>query len=282
MRYYQDIQDAILNGYGRERSFLCHVHGDSNPSASVNSETGLWICYACHAKGKIDLESLELDPYSVKRQVTDALKRLEEVETVYPESWLNLFDAQGPGDYWLSRFSPEVCRRHRLGLMPGGKSATIPLRNWQGQVTGLVTRDLTESGARYRYPRQAKLSERLYGYHMADKDALVLVEGATDVVAYDEVSPGHAMALYGNRLSRTQAKLIGRYSPGIVLVATDQDKAGELAYQSIRQRLYGLCPVVRVVWDEYKDLASIPVEDRADLVEWITETYDLPRKALVG
>ena len=38
------------NGYGN-RSIHCPVHDDRNASASVNTGTGLWTCYACDAGG---------------------------------------------------------------------------------------------------------------------------------------------------------------------------------------------------------------------------------------
>ena len=37
-------------GYG-ERSWKCPVHDESHASASVNTNTGLWTCFACGAGG---------------------------------------------------------------------------------------------------------------------------------------------------------------------------------------------------------------------------------------
>lgn len=36
--------------YG-EKSIFCPVHDDSHKSASVNSDKGVWVCYACHSGG---------------------------------------------------------------------------------------------------------------------------------------------------------------------------------------------------------------------------------------
>lgn len=279
---HASIQDALTNGTGRERQFLCHVHGDTNPSASVNAVTGAWICYACGACGRVDLDDIDLDPYAVRRRITEIAERVEAMTVQYPEGWLNFFDAQGPGDYWLSRFSEEVCREHRLGQTPDGSAATIPLRTSSGEVTGVIRRDLTGKDQKYRYPYQAKLSQRLYNYHRATSDTIILVEGATDSVAADEVLPGHTMSLYGDRLSRAQARLLYRYDPRVVLVATDQDDGGETAHRSVLAQMGSFCVVHRLVWDSYKDLASIPVDDRSELLSWAVSEYGLPNLARVG
>lgn len=278
---YASLEDALLNGSGRERQFLCHVHGESNPSASVNSVTGAWFCYACHAGGWVDLSDVDLDPYSVRRYVNQIMERVASAKTVYPEGWLNFFDASGPGRYWLSRFDESTCHEHRLGHTPDGSWATIPFRGYDGSVMGVIMRSLTGERPKYKYPYDAKLSEQIYNYHRADKEMLVITEGATDAIAVDEVIPGHAMAIYGNRLSNTQAKLLHRYAPRVILVATDQDEGGELAFKTVRQKMAGY-PVIRAEWDTYKDLASIPVEDRSDLLKWAVSEYDLPSLARVG
>ena|SRR5690606_33532643 len=280
--HWNSLQEALLNGTGIERSFLCHVHNDSNPSASVNSITGKWYCYTCHAHGSLDMETAEYDPYSVRKQVEFVKRLLDRSETIYPESWLSTTDSLGPGGYWLTRFSEAICRVHRLGQLPDGSAATIPLRNASGELLGVIKRDLTGDDQKYRYPYGVSLSKYLYNYHRADKDLVVLTEGATDTIAFDEVAPGYAMAMYSNRLSKAQARLLYRYSPTKVVVATDQDKAGDLAYESVARAMDGFAPVVRLEWDTYKDLASIPLEERSDLVRYTISDVGLPNHAKVG
>ena len=279
---YSSIAEALTQGHGRERQFLCHVHGDTNPSASVNALTGAWICYACGAAGRVDLDGVDLDPYAVRRRITEIAERVEAMTVRYPEGWLNFFDATGPGEYWLSRFSEEICREHRLGQTPDGAWATIPLRGSTGEVSGVIMRSLTGARPKYKYPYQAKLSQRLYNYHRVTSDVIILVEGATDVVAADEVLPGHTMALYGDRLSNAQAKLLFRYAPRVVLVATDQDDGGETAMRSVQSKMDSFCTVRRLVWEDYKDLASIPVEERSEMLSWAVGEFLLPDLARVG
>jgi DNA primase len=51
-----EFLEAVFNHYGLdlpqgEKSILCPVHDDSRKSASVNSDKGVWVCYACAAGG---------------------------------------------------------------------------------------------------------------------------------------------------------------------------------------------------------------------------------------
>jgi DNA primase len=51
-----EFLEAVFNHYGLtlpqgEKSILCPVHDESTKSASVNSEKGVWVCYACNASG---------------------------------------------------------------------------------------------------------------------------------------------------------------------------------------------------------------------------------------
>jgi DNA primase len=52
-----EFLEAVFSHYGLElplggeKSILCPVHDDSHKSASVNSDKGVWVCYACNGRG---------------------------------------------------------------------------------------------------------------------------------------------------------------------------------------------------------------------------------------
>jgi putative DNA primase/helicase len=50
---YESEVQGIRWGKGAEGVGLCPFHDDHNPSLSVNSETGLFFCHTCGAKGDI-------------------------------------------------------------------------------------------------------------------------------------------------------------------------------------------------------------------------------------
>lgn len=259
MRAYASIEEAIALGHGTQRVFLCHVHGDTNASARVNALTGGWLCYACGAKGYVDTDKIVVSPDSVVRELQTLDKVINEKPVTYSERWLNLFDAQGPGEYWLSRYNEETCRLYRLGFDPATNAATYPLRDRKGTVLGVVRRSLLDTGPKYLYPYGVDISTLLFDLHRNESDTVILVEGATDAIAVREAG-FEAMAIYGSRLSRRQAELLRAYSPNRIIAAFDQDRAGDSAYEGVREQ-FGVT-VERARWDTYKDLSEAPLPTR--------------------
>jgi 5S rRNA maturation endonuclease (ribonuclease M5) len=199
------------------------------------------------------------------REVDNAVAVLENSRrTIFPESWLTLYDGGGPGDYWLSRFSMETCQHFRLGRDPISAQPTYPLRANNGRVLGVVKRSLSESkedGPKYKYPFGVDVSHLLFGYHEADSDDVMIVEGATDAIAAWEVGEA-PLALYGSRISWHQRKLIYKYAPRTIWVATDQDREGHRLAEDLKM-VFPTIDVRRLRWDGVKDLASIPRDLRA-------------------
>lgn len=261
----------MLYGYGIERSFRCHVHDDHTASASVNSANGLWFCYACGAKGKFDV--MEVPNSNFSRALIRMMERKEKEGRVYPENYLDVYDSMGPGEYWLSRFTEEICRTHRLGQDPDRQFATYPVRDISGNLLGISKRDLTgQDRAKYRYPDGVKMASLLFNYHRSEGDVLMITEGATDAIAAEEAGWSDVVATYSNRISQDQMGWIRRYDPKLVLVAYDQDAAGEQGYGQALNELYrNRIKADRLVWDTYKDLASIPLSERSDMMSAVSE-----------
>lgn len=257
---YNSLSDALTRGKGNERKFRCHVHGDTTASASVNVVKGLWVCYACGAHGKVDDVAIQ---YSDKNLIEDIAYLLAERKGTYSESWLDQFDAV-VHPYWLSRFSEEACRHFRLGYDHDRKQPCYPLRDASGTVLGLVYRNLDPIGPKYRYPTGVKIRELLFNYTPEQRDAVILVEGAMDAVACWEAGFS-AFAIFGSSLSQSQIKLIERVCPRLVLLAFDADRAGEVAALTAANDLgeRGIASK-RVSWEDYKDLAEMPLNIRRD------------------
>lgn len=257
---YISLADALASGTGVERTFSCPVHDDANPSASVNVVKGLWVCYSCGASGKVD-ENYEVPDHIFTKEINRILDDRQRM--VYPESWLKLYNATGPGEYWLSRYSPEACEHFGLGQTPEGDWATYPLRDESGSILGVVRRTLTGDKRKYVYPFGFEISEHLFNYHGCTKDTIVLTEGATDVFAAWEVGYD-AMAVYGVNATPSQVRLIHRYAPTKIILAFDQDRAGNLLAEQWREALGDMYHITRPKWRKYKDLSEIPIAERED------------------
>lgn len=258
------IEEAMLYGCGVERQFVCPVHADTNPSASVNAATGWWVCYGCGAKGRFNSDTLDTD--AVVANIERFLQESDEARE-RSEAFLDQFDTLGPGEYWLSRFSREIAVQHRLGQCYDGTYATIPMRDEVGRLLGIIKRDLTGKLPKYLYPAKVKVSRQLYNYHRCSGDRLILTEGATDAIAAEEVGWPDAMATYRNGLSKYQVEMLIRYAPKEVYVAYDQDDAGNRGYEQIVRVLGRHTDVYRLSWAGYKDLTAIPTHERKNLVK---------------
>lgn len=272
------LSEVLTTGRGVERPFRCQVHDDSNASASVNVLKGVWVCYACGAHGIVDGEA-------AVPSAEDLLKLLAEEEPprIYPESWLDIFDAHGPSPYWEGRYGYQVARRFRCGTHPMTGAPTYPVRNAAGQVTGVVIRQEHEE-PKYKYPYGTRVSETFFGT-LTPARVIILVEGASDVMAVEE--PGlpaswRVLGCYGSGLHYPQARIIAEFSPDVVIAAFDDDKAGNLAIERAHVTLTDIAPVVSHHWSTVggSDPGNVSASDRiASLRTTLSAT---PFKALAN
>lgn len=258
----QTLAEAVAKGYGDERPFLCPVHEDSRPSASVNVLKNVWVCYTCGAHGKVGGEALlgDVDFRSLKRHV---MNRLTE-RRIYPESWLGQYHNEYQlHPYWQSRFTDETIRHFKLGYDVDSGRVTYPLRLPSGEVLGVVRRALDpEDAPKYKYPFGNDIGQLLFNFHEAVPNRpLVLVEGAVDAMALWEAGV-NAVAIYGSRLSGAQVQLITQLEPTHVYCAFDMDKAGWQAARTAIELIKGY-RVERITWNNrFKDPADMAVATR--------------------
>jgi DNA primase len=263
---YRTLQEAISRGQGRERAFRCPVHPDHQASASVNVIKGVWFCYACGAKGTVDGVIDQEDQAFAK----DVVGMLDEQVRIYPENWLDQFLNTVPGNtYWLSRFDRPAIEHFKLGYDWHHQMPCYPMRAQNGTVLGIVYRNTTPIGPKYKYPYGVNKAHLLFNYDSSASNSVVLVEGAVDAIACWEA--GHrAFGIYGAQLHDEQIKLLQRVVRQRVVLAMDNDDAGRLATSKIAVQL-GLIgfEVVRVDWSEVaaKDIAEAPVEIRRTLLD---------------
>ena len=252
-------QDALTKGSGEWRSFTCPTHDDRTPSARINVLTRKWVCMVCGGRG--DIKHYE----PPEHLVLEKIRGLSDTIHSPTESLLDIFDSDGPGDYWLSRFTDRACERFRLGYDSCKEKSVYPLRDAKGTLLGVVYRNFPGEKPKYRYPRGVSTSELLFGYEsIATKTDLVIVEGAPDVISLWEVGIP-AVGAFGARLYPQQIQLINRLEPTKVTVAFDQDEAGNIGgLQAVRDlRMAGLL-AVRARWDKYNDPGDMPADVRHD------------------
>ena len=237
------LEEVLRDGRGVERPFRCHVHEDKNASASVNTLKGVWVCYACGAAGVVD--GIDLVPDA--EQLIQILKG-DQPERIYPEAWLDVFDAYGPSPYWTDRFGESVASEYRCGTHPVTGQPTYPVRNVAGDPIGVVVRQDVQP--KYKYPYGISTSRTFFG-HITPNPVVVLVEGAADVMALAHASiPDNwtVLGCFGAGVHAPQARIIGDLAPFVIITAFDDDDAGRSAMQRAEASLSHIAPCASYPW----------------------------------
>lgn len=259
------LAEALVTGRGIERSFLCPVHDDHNASASVNVAAMVWVCYSCGASGRVDGEATIPDPDQLL-----AILKGDQPPREYPESWLDVFDADGPSPYWAGRYGEEVASYYRCGTHPASGLPTYPIRDEHGRVNGVVVRD-EHASPKYRYPYGSRTSRTFFGL-IHPSPVIVLVEGAGDVMALADL-PHRVLGCYGAGLHAPQVEIIRGLNPLLVVLAFDDDDAGRAAMSRSASYLSEVTHCVSYPWGTLgaKDPGELPVGVAAQgLADFIT------------
>lgn len=209
----------IRSKSGLEWLAVCPFHQDTNPSMSVNIRKGVYICYACGAKGNtktLARHFQEGEPTLQETNIDDvslAVKELaDSMAAVYRPNigikYASRFcDNPSVDAYWngVRKLSREQIKNFALGFDTIENEAIIPVHDKRMNVLGLVKRTIDENKIRegypkYRYPKGMKISQCLFGLPQAEAafgeagfsahttgvdihSVLVICEGAVDAIS---------------------------------------------------------------------------------------------------
>lgn len=251
------MREAYEKGQGTERPFRCEVHDDHQASASLNVLKGVWVCYACGAKGTYGDKKK-----SPSYEDLEAMLEPEISCRVYSSTYLEMFDNELGN--WPTRFTGWARRKFRLGCDPLTGDATFPVRTPGGLLAGVGRRKgVVWNGPRYVYPRRWSASRAMFAATMLRDGVYVLTEGAGDSVAVAEAG-ANALACYGAGVHVPQLELIARFAPKLIVLGFDADQAGSWAADRAEADLRDLAEVVRADWSSAgaKDPAELDIPTR--------------------
>lgn len=191
---------TVSSRSGYEWQCLCPFHSDTSPSFSVNVKKGLFICYACGAKGGMKELS---ERFGVKNTVNETYSSIEEVEEklqaianpvgknkvkIDQSYWTSRYQI---GDQWKEEWAKRLplfitgqrpcnekvhvtrssaASRKNLELFALGydhikHELIIPIFDSSGSAETCVRRRLGKfDGPKYLYSKGFKTSLNLYGY----------------------------------------------------------------------------------------------------------------------
>lgn len=148
----------------------CPFHKDSKPSFAINTENGLWVCYACGAKGNLRtfLQNVGKSDATIEATlapIAEAIKhhknaheikesiryRTDRFLGVYilPEAVLGLFDYMPIGLVNIG-FDQELLKDYGVGYDIHQDRIIFPIRDLYGNLVGVAGR-ATRKGDEPRY-----------------------------------------------------------------------------------------------------------------------------------
>lgn len=216
----------------------CPAHHDSGDSWSINKETGLHLCYACHYKG--DLFGLIMQVTGMSVRQAQGLIDKNGIALLEPEEFEQLLETQPPV---TPRFVPRL-RYAEFGEVSDEMLATRHLDRSSADYYGLRLRDActwilpikTPGNTLLGWQEKGGLTTRtlppgivkgrtLFGaQHLGTDQTVVLVESPLDAVRLRKL--GYlGIASMGAYVSDDQMRLLVQYASNLI-VALDNDPAG--------------------------------------------------------
>ena len=286
---HSDDLTEVLTGLGVEIHRIhndeingrCPVHHkvkgreSSRFSWYLNTESGLWYCFSCGAKGNLSMLVGELtnDPsamWTVQKHLIDSgLRRLTEPEVEAeqrhkPVDWGQYTKfAQYPERMCaVRRIDPDIAKRYGIRWDTDNKATIIPILSPSGELWGWQAK---KTGWVRNYPEGVHKGDTLFGIERAFAPVAILLESPLDVVRFHSVYAGmdySAVASFGANVSDNQVNLLVNRFDGII-VALDNDAAGKMETKRLSNRL----PSMRHGVKYWKYLGSQKAKDLGEMTD---------------
>lgn len=266
----------IRRSDGKEITGRCPVHAkvtgreDRSPSWSMNSSTGLWICFSCGARGTLSMLVSELtgDKDSIltvhKLIIDSTLSRLqtpEELKTYVPVDWVAFGKFQKVPQKMLDlkNLDSEAAWKYGIRWDTSNKCWITPivsplgeLRGWQAKKVGWVR----------NFPEGVKKSETLFGIERFMSSTAILVESPLDVVRFAGMfDKPQCLASFGATVSDEQIRILSDFADRLI-VAMDNDEAGLAASMRLAKRLPNFRKGIK--WFNYSHTSAKDIGDMSD------------------
>lgn len=255
LKWWRPTSDG-KNIYG-----ACPFHHETTEGAFyMSTETGLWICHGCQARGSLPTFMKEIGaPRRVRTVVMDQIgpellkKERPKIASrdqfkghmALNESLLGVFDFC-PTSLVEAGFSKDVLREHDVGFDKEAMRITFPIRNHLGVLMGIAGRTVVGERPRYKIYKEgdfARFSDRYKGYDIQKKNFLwnfhnvypeafhgelsvvYVVEGFKAALWLIQHGYRSAVALMGTYLSEMQRALLQRLAADIYIMLDNTDSA---------------------------------------------------------
>lgn len=198
-----------IRSRGKEIQFSCpyseHKNGDRNPSASINTDTGQWVCFSCHNKGSLPklisyvtgdanndlLNTSSEENLSALNTINLSLPptkptpstpyfppiNIELSPTIVRVDWLNEASSPSPSlhaKYMFDRgFEPSTLASHEIMFDSYTNRILIPLKNPDGHIVGFKGRSIDNSLPKYLSVGDKPDKPTVYGFPVAKTSSFI-------------------------------------------------------------------------------------------------------------
>lgn len=267
---FADTNLTVTLRGGKEWMCVCPLHDDRGASLQFNVVKGLWVCFGCQQGGtvkslarrmNVSYEDPAPDTLDLRKRLNDVVKRKGEKKAEpLPESYLRRFGIERH-DYWATRgFTDETIDAWDLGYDFMEDQLTIPYRDVEGRLLGVIRRRVTNEFPRYLYPKGFDRIGSLFGQWRNDQRHVVLVEGPLDAIKTWQ-GGWPAMAIYGSSINPRQVDVLRRIGIREITMFFDYDEAGLKAFKYVPDVLDGFL-ISKVMWphDKYCPMKECPCD----------------------
>lgn len=233
---------------GVEIRASCPLHQDRNPSFSLNTENGLWICHSRCGSGNFQQlvekklnytwqEAREwIDTNGQKSSLEDMMLTFEKafaspsvVNTVSAsvlwKDYFNSLSNQQMPQWFMDRgFSWEVINHFGIRYDIFTDAIVVPVV-WQGLMVGIIIRNTRLNLPKYQNSIQLPRERIFYGEINRDQTTIILCEGVLDAIWLWQHGY-HGVSLLGASLTAGQIGVLRDYRYGSIVLALDNDEAG--------------------------------------------------------
>jgi DNA primase len=285
----------------------CPFHTDNSPSFAMNTQNGLYICYACGEKGTFNsfLRKVGLTSDEIRYHYGQTLKSLKDnlppppdptkpgvvvhdTNAHIPGDILGMFH-KCPEDLLDDGFDEETLLHFGIGVDEYHNRTTYPLRDLHGNLVGISGRArLEHMESRYKVykeeyrhwelpPYDTDKSNLLWNAHVvfpevmkASNVPIVIVEGFKACMWVWQAQVPNVVGLMTKTLSWAQRWILQKMGGPFILML-DNDDAGIDGTITISKELATFCPDVRIVEYDALQPDGVPREEVKGLIQSATD-----------
>lgn len=269
-----------------------HAHGDQNPSASINLDKKVYVCYnywggdLFHLIMKMEqkenlsdilnlagefLDNATVSGEDFKDEIEKILAGSKAYEIDLPEYSTKVLAPWAFSHPYIRErgITLEASSKLQIGYDPSTNRIVFP-HFWDGKLVGWQQRSIPADPRwpasdppipKYKNSSGFPKSETFYGAQwLRDSDTVIVVESPMSVARAHSLGLDNVLATFGAKVSATQIDLLKGFSH--VVLWFDADPAGKLAEKKVTKGLFGHTDVKVVEAEEGKDLADYESLDK--------------------